>query len=168
MRGCLALAVTSFRGTSLAVTSLLLTSIALPVYAATNEGNLPDTPEELVATIRQAIEESNYEQLEELVFWKDAGKIKKRIVRFELNRNLGRPLKSVEFEGFPENGMAAIEATGKLEANMLVTNRVRVIFDEEPINSSGKLPTTVFVVGKKRGVYRIALVVRKGTDDDGD
>ena len=168
MRGCLTLAVTSFTVASLAVSSLAITSVAVPVFADTSDGILPATPEKLVATIRQAIEDSNYQQLEELVFWKDAGKIKKRIVRFELNRNLGRPLKSVEFEDFPENGMAAIEATGKLEANMLVTNRVRVIFDEEPINASGKLPTTVFVVGKKRGVYRIALVVRKGTDDDGD
>jgi len=120
------------------------------------------------AAIKQAIEESDYEQLKELVFWKDAGKIKKRIVRFQLNRNLGRPIKTITFEDFPANGLAAAEASGKLAVNMPVTNRVRVVFDEDPINDSGKLPTSVFVVGKKRGVYRIALVVRKGMDDDGD
>ncbi|MFK7853497.1 MAG: hypothetical protein AB8B79_05265 [Granulosicoccus sp.] len=157
LRGCLMLAVAG---------------IAVSSYAATeskDESHLPKNPDALVSTIRQAIEESDYDKLKELVFWKDAGKIKKRVVRFQLNRSLGRPLKSVTFEDFPENGLAAAEATGKLEVNMPVTNRVRVIFDEEPINDAGKLPTAVFVVGKKRGSYRIALVVRKGfIDDDGD
>ncbi len=136
--------------------------------ALSSDTLLPDNPDELVDAIRHAIEQSDYQKLEQLVFWKDAGKIKKRIVRFQLNRNLGRPIKSIAFEDFPEGGLDAIETAGNLEANMDVTNRVRVIFDEEPINDQGKLPTTVFVVGKREGVYRVALVVRKGTDDDGD
>ena len=136
--------------------------------ALSSDTMLPDDPDELVETIRLAIEQSDYQKLEKLVFWKDAGKIKKRIVRFQLNRNLGRPIKSIAFEDFPVGGLDAIEAAGNLEANMEITNRVRVIFDEEPINDQGKLPTTVFVVGKRQGVYRVALVVRKGMDDDGD
>lgn len=153
MRGCLTLAVVCLFN---------------PAQAA-DESHLPSDPDALVSAIRHAIEESDYDQLKELVFWKDAGKIKKRIVRFQLNRNLGRPIKAITFEDFPEDGFAGAEATGKLAVNMKVTNRVRVVFDEEPINDAGKLPTSVFVVGKKRGVYRIALVVRKGfVDDDGD
>ncbi len=153
---------------ALAVTTLSITCFTVPGVASTVDGNLPADSDQLVATIRQAIEDSSYEQLEELVFWKGAGKIKKRIIRFQLNRNLGRPVKSIAFEDFPVDGMAALEATGKLEANMQVTNKVRVVFDEDPINDAGKLPTTVFVVGKKEGVYRIALVVRTGIDDDDD
>ena len=118
--------------------------------------------------IREAIETRNYDLLKDLVFWEDAGKIKKRIVRFHLSRNLGRSIKSITWEDFPEDGMDAAIATGKLKPNMKVTNAVRVIFDEEPINESGKLPTSVFLVGKRGDVYRIGLVVRAGSDDDDD
>ena len=153
---------------ALAVTTLSIACLTAPGVASAGDGNLPAESAQLIATIRQAIEESSYEQLEELVYWEGAGKIKKRIVRFQLNRNLGRSVKSITFEEFPENGMAALAEAGKLEVNMPVSNRVRVVFDEAPINDAGKLPTTVFVVGKQEGVYRIALVVRKGIDDDGD
>ena len=41
-------------------------------------------------------------------------------------------------------------------------------FDEEPIDASGKLPTSVFLVGRRDGVFRIGLVNRAGMDDDDD
>ena len=44
----------------------------------------------------------------------------------------------------------------------------RVIFDEEPINDTGKLPTSVFLVGEREGVWRIGLVNRAVDDDDDD
>ena len=97
---------------------------------------------------------------------KDAGKIKKRVVRFHLNRNLGRKIKSISRETFPEDGVDALIATGKLVPNMEMTHAVRVISDEEPVNASGQLPTSVFLVGKRKGVYHIGLVVRTGFDDD--
>ncbi|MEM7744786.1 MAG: hypothetical protein AAF409_13850 [Pseudomonadota bacterium] len=128
--------------------------------------DLPRDPVVLVDTIRVAIETKDYETLQRLVLWKDTGKIKKRIVRFHLNRNLGRPIKSIEFEPFPEGGMDGVFATGKLAPNMEITHQVRVIFDEEPINDAGKLPTSVFLVGLHRDVYRIGLVNRAGVDDD--
>ncbi len=130
---------------------------------------LPRDPEDLVATIRKAIENRDYERFKKLVFWKHAGKIKRRIVRFQIRRGLGRPIRSISFEDFPKDGLAGVEATGKLVANMPVTNRVRVVYDESPISDSGKLPTSVFLVGKLDDVYRIGLVVRKpGWDDDDD
>lgn len=129
---------------------------------------LPKEPDAVIAQIREAIETRNYDMLKDLVFWKDAGKIKKRIVRYHLNQNLGRSIKSISWETFPEGGMNAAIATGKLMPNMEVTHQVRVIFDEAPINAAGKLPTSVFLVGKRKDVYRIALVVRSGVDDDGD
>ena len=129
---------------------------------------LPQDPDALVSMIRSAIETKDYETFERLVFWKDTGKIKKRIVRFHINRNLGRPIKSITFEPFPANGMAGVLATGKLAPNMEITDRVRVVFDEEPIDASGKLPTSVFLVGRRDGVFRIGLVNRAGMDDDDD
>lgn len=122
----------------------------------------------LMAQIRQAIETGDYDLLKGLVFWKGAGKIKERVVRFQLHRNLGREIASMAWEEFPDDGMDAIVATGKLEPNMKMTHAVRVVFDEEPIAATGRPPTTVFLVGKRGGAYRIGLVVRKGTDDDGD
>lgn len=116
--------------------------------------------------IRLAIETRDDDILKCIVPWKDAGKIKKRVVRFHLNRNLGRKIKSISRETFPEDGMDALIATGKLVPNMEMTHAVRVISDEEPVNASGQLPTSVFLVGKRTGVYHIGLVVRTGFDDD--
>ncbi|MEM7210917.1 MAG: hypothetical protein AAF479_03330 [Pseudomonadota bacterium] len=136
-----------------------------PASAATE---LPETPDAMVDTIRSAIESKDYDALRELVFWKDVGKIKKRIVRFHLNRNLGRKIKTITWEDFPEDGLAAHIATGKLAPNMEMTNRVRVVFDEPVIEATGKPPTAVFLVGKRKGAWRIGLVNRSGFDDDDD
>jgi len=138
--------------------------LALPVAAA--PANLPRDGDALVAVIRAAIETSDYEALEGLVLWKNAGEIKKRIVRFELNRNLGRPIRSIGIEPFPEHGLDAAIATGKLAPNMEVTHRVRVVFDEPPVEATGKPPTSVFLVGLHGDSYRIALVNQARDDDD--
>lgn len=143
----------------------LIVAMASQAFAV----DLPKDSDSLVATIKQAIETNDYERLEEMVLWKDAGKIKRRIVAFQIRRGLGRPIQSISFEDFPEDGLDAAKASGKLQLNMPVTHRVRVVYDEEPINDAGKLPTSVFLVGKRDDVYRIGLVVRKqGLDDDDD
>lgn len=129
---------------------------------------LPSSEEELVTQIQTAIETSDYDALKDIVFWKDAGKIKKRIVRFHLNRNLGRPIKSIGIEEFPPDALDAMTATGKLQPNMEITHSVKVVFDEEAINDTGKLPTSVFLVGKKDEAFRIGLVNRVMVDDDDD
>ena len=129
---------------------------------------LPKTDQDLLKTIRTAIDTKDYEQLEELVYWEGAGKIKRNIVAFEIRRGLGRAVDSITFEDFPEHGMAKIDAMEKLRVNMPVTNRVRVVYDEPPINDDGKRPTSVFLIGKMEGAYRIALVVRNFDDDDDD
>ena len=144
---------------------LALVLMVVPVAAATT---LPKTPEVMVEMIRKAIETKDYDALKTLVFWKGTGKIKKRIVRFHLNRNLGRKIKSISLEPFPEDGMKGILATGKLAPNMKVSHFVRVVFDEAPIKRTGRYPTAVFLVGPHRDVYRIGLVNRAGPDDDDD
>jgi hypothetical protein len=128
--------------------------------------DLPRTDQELIDRIQTAIDAKDYGPLEELVYWEGAGKIKRNIVAFEIRRGLGRKIDSITFENFPEDGMDKINAMERLRVNMPVTNRVRVTYDEAPINESGKQPTSVFLVGKKDGAYRIALVVRNFDDDD--
>ena len=49
---------------------------------------------------------------------------------------------------------------------MEVTHRVRVVFDEPPVEAAGKPPTSVFLVGLHGDVYRIALVNQVRDDDD--
>ncbi len=151
-----------FRG--LVAPGIALGVFITPVLAA----DLPREKEAVMEYIRTAIETKDYDMLSELVFWKDTGKIKKRIVRFHLARSLGRPIKSISWEPFPEDGFDAAIATGKLAPNMNVTHAVRVIFDEEPINAAGKQPTAVFLVGLRKDVFRIGLVNRAGFDDDDD
>ncbi len=144
-------------------------ALALTAGAAgAASGGLPEDPEALVETIREAIEARDYDTFEDLVYWKDAGKIKERIVAFEIRRGLGRPIHSVTFEPFPADGLAAHIASGQLVPNMEITDRVRVVYEEEPIDATGKLPTSVFLVGKIDDAYRIGLVVRKPDAKDDD
>ena len=148
---------------------LLAPGLALCFLASSGQAaEMPKDRDEVLDYIRTAIETKDYDMLREMVFWKDTGKIKKRIVRFHLARSIGRPIKSISWETFPEDGFDAAIATGKLAPNMDVSHAVRVIFDEEPIDAKGKLPTAVFLVGKRKDVYRIGLVNRAGFDDDDD
>lgn len=150
------------RRVAIPVAAILAAAVASGAAAAQSE------PDELLAEIRSGIENRDYGVFEELVFWKDAGEIKRRVVRFEINRTLGRPIHSIAFEEFPEGAMAKVEASGRLVANMEITNRVRVEFEEPVLEKTGKRPTAVFLVGKRDGVYRIGLVVRKPDADDDD
>ncbi len=152
-------------GRQLFVAGLTATVILAGTSAFSSE--LPRKPDELVRVIREAIETRDYERMKQIVNWQNVGETKRRIVRFQIRRGLGRPIRSISFEDFPENGLKDVNATGRLMANMAVTNRVRVIYDEPPIEMTGKPPTYVYLVGKIDNVYRIGLVVRKpGLDDD--
>lgn len=152
VRGCLAPGLAVFM------------SMTTPAAAA----ELPKQGDEVVDYIRTAIEAHDYDMLKELVFWKDTGKIKKRIVRFHLSRSLGRPIKSIAWEDFPADAFDAVIATGKYAPNMDLTNAVRVTFDEPASEKTGKPPVAVFLIGKREDVFRIGLVNRAFEDDDDD
>ncbi|MGI9450442.1 MAG: hypothetical protein ACR2QH_07390 [Geminicoccaceae bacterium] len=154
---------TASRITALGVVVCFLAISGVALSAAQD---LPRTDDELVSTIRDAIEARDYERIEELVNWEGAGKIKRRIVAFQIRRGLGREIESIAIEDFPEGGMDHVNEIEHLRVNMPVTHQVRVIYDEPPINDDGKLPTSVFLIGKQDGAYRIALVVRILDDDD--
>ena len=151
------------------VRGLLAPGFAISLMAGqAAAADLPKDKDAVMGYIRTAIETSDYDMLKDLVFWKDTGKIKKRIVRFHLARSLGRPIKSIDWEPFPEDGFDAAVATGKLAPNMAVTNAVRVTFDEEPLPNTGRRPVAVFLVGQRKDVWRVGLVNRAGFDDDDD
>jgi len=145
---------------------LLVLALAAPAIAA--KGELPGDAQTMAAEIRSAIEARNYERFEELVLWKDVGKIKKRVVAFQIRRGLGREIESVTLEDLDQNAVQGMVADGRHKLNMPVSQKVRVVYAEAAINDSGKKPTSVFMIGKHRDAYRIGVVVRNFEDDDDD
>jgi hypothetical protein len=117
------------------------------------------TEQELIERVRAAIGDKDLDSISELVNWEGAAPIRRRIVTFQINYALGRPVKSVGLEPLPEAALQEVEAQGRLRANMPVSHRLRVVFDEP--GESGSQPASVFLIGKIDGAYRIALVVRK-------
>lgn len=137
-------------------------------HVAAAPAELPRTEDELADTVSRAIEARDYETFEQMVFWKDAGKIKKRIVAFQIRSGLGRKVKSVTIEPFDQHNLDSLVADGRHAVNLDVSHVVRVVYDEPRSAVTGKPPTSVFLAGRKDDAFRIALVVRTFEDDDDD
>lgn len=140
---------------------LALASFGTPAAAR----DLPRTPDELISTVSRAIADRDMAVFEELVNWEGARKIRKRVVSYQIRSTFGRPIRSIALEDFPADGLKEAESRGTQKANMPVSHRLRVIFDEPP-GESGRPPTDVFLIGKDRDTYRIALVNPVPRDDD--
>lgn len=150
---------TSGRAASLAPALVLLMSTAAAA-------ELPKTGDELVATLRSAIETRDYESIEALINWEGAGTIKRRVVAYQVRHGLGRPIREIVLEPIPGNGFAEDLAPLGLQPNMELSERVRVVYDEPPVDASGHLPASVFLVGREDDGYRIGLVIQSRDDDD--
>jgi hypothetical protein len=154
----------SHRG--LARRSALLAAALLWLLPAAAAAELPQTGDELLAALRGAIESRDYERIEALVNWEGAGTIKRRVVAFQIRHGLGRPIREIVLEPIPEQGLDAALATVGLKPNMALSERVRVVYDEPPVDASGKRPASVFMVGRQDGFYRIGLVIQPVVEDD--
>lgn len=133
--------------------------LALSLLAAGAEAREPArTEQELVDRVRTAIGDRDLGAISELVNWEGAPPIRKRIVTFQINYALGRPVRSVGLEPLPDDAMREIEEAGRLKANMPITHRLRVVFDEA--GEGGVAPASLFLIGKLDDAWRIALVVR--------
>lgn len=77
---------------------------------------------------------------------------------YQIRYNFGRPVKSATVEGFPADGLNDASTELNLKPNLLVTERLRVVFDE-PRGPNGELPVSVFLLGKENGMYRISLLL---------
>jgi hypothetical protein len=148
--------------------SFALALAALTAAARAEAGDLPRTEEELVQQVRTALVARDMAAFEQLINWEGARGVKRRIVSFQVRHGFGRPIRSVALEPFPAGGLRGVEALGTLKANMPVSHRLRIVFDEPATAEHGNPPTDLFLVGKADGVFRIALVVRdeKAADDD--
>ena len=127
----------------------------------------PSSEAELVDTVRTALLERDQETFDALINWSGAGTIKQRVVRFQVRHGFGRPIRSIGLEPLPKDALAKLEARGTLKANMPVSHRLRVEFDEPP-RPDGNPPVDVFLIGKDGGIFKIALVVRTETAVDDD
>lgn len=136
--------------------------------AAQAQAELPGDAQAMTAEIQRAIEARDYERFEELVLWEDVGKIKRRVVAFQIRRGLGREIESITLEGLNQDNVKEMLADGRHKLNMPVSQKVRVVYAEAAINESGKKPTSVFLIGQLDDAYRIGVVVRNFEDDDDD
>lgn len=128
---------------------------------------LPSTDDQLVTTVRTALEGRDFATFEELVNWDGASKMRRRAVSYQLRYGFGRPIRSITLEPSPAAELQAMEAQGRFKANMPVTQQIRVVFDE-PDTSYGKPPTAFFLVGREGDAYRIALVLPTQQRSRGD
>lgn len=141
-----------------AVLPFLLAAALLVGGGTAAQGAPAASEEQLAAEIRSAVTRGDLPALEGLVNWEGAGKMRRRMVSYQLRHTFRRPIRSFTVEPFPADGFKEIEQRGTLKANMAVTKQVRVVFDE-PDTEFGKPPTEFFLIGKHGDEYKIALVV---------
>jgi hypothetical protein len=122
---------------------------------------LPGQSAELIAYVTLALNTHNLDAIDRLVEWEGARPIRRRMTLYQIRYNFGRPIKSVAVEPFPAGGLRDAKAELNLKPNLPVTERLRVVFDE-PTGPDGEAPTSVFLLGKENGVYRIALLLAAG------
>ena len=77
--------------------TLALASFGTPALAR----DLPKTPDELISTVSKAITDRDMAVFEDLVNWKDARKIRKRVVSYQIRTTFGRPIRSITLEDLP-------------------------------------------------------------------
>ncbi len=141
------------------VTTILAVSFATFVTAAdVSASEPPRTEQELIDRVRTAITGHDLDAISELINWDGAATMKRRIVNFQVRYSLGRPIRSVVLEPFPEGGLLEIEARGTLKANMPITHRLRIVFDDA--GDDGVQPASIFLIGKTADGFRIALIVQ--------
>ena len=143
------------------ISASILLALCLPALAATSSAfgrELPKTEQELIDQVRTAITKGDMETISDLINWQGAGEMKRRITNFQIRHSLSRPVRSITLEPFPEDGLREVEARGTLKANMPVTYRLRVVFDEAA-DENGATPASVFLIGKMNDAYRIALII---------
>lgn len=157
--------VTELKAERFVATILAASLAALVTATSVSAGEPPRTEQELIDRVRTAITARDLDAISELINWDGAATMKRRIVNFQVRYSLGRPIRSVVLEPFPEGGLREIEARGTLKANMPVTHRLRIVFDDA--GDDGVQPASVFLIGKTDDGFRIALIVQaKPRDSD--
>jgi hypothetical protein len=88
------------------------------------------TEDRLVGIVRMALEQHDLATLDVLANRDGASRMKRRVVSYQLRYGLGRPFRSITSEPFPADGSRKIEERGTLKPKLLVSQQLRVVFDE--------------------------------------
>jgi len=126
--------------------------------AQVGTSSLPGRPDELIAYVTRALNAHDLDAMDRLVEWEGARPVRRRMTLYQIRYNFGRPIKSVQVEPFPPNGLQDAQTQLDLKPNLPVTERLRVVFDE-PAGPDGDQPAGVFLLGRTVGVYRISLLL---------
>ncbi|MGE7417553.1 hypothetical protein [Methylobacterium tarhaniae] len=129
--------------------------------AAGSAAPLPAQADALVAYVTKALTDHDLPAFERLVNWTGTRAQRKRLTLYQIRSGFGRPIKAAALEPMPDDGLSEATSRGTLKANMPVTERLRVVFDEPPVEGDAA-PTSVFLIGREGGTYRIALLVPTG------
>jgi len=119
---------------------------------------LPKTEDDLIAVVRNAILSRDMALFMNLVNWDQARPLRQRAVKAQISTTFGRPIRSITLEPLPAEGLREVESRGTLRANMPLSHKLRVVFDE-PDGDAGILPADVFLIGRDSQGYRIGLIV---------
>lgn len=123
---------------------------------------LPSQPDEVVSYVTKALAAHDLDAFERIVEWKGARPIRKRMTLSQIRYSFGRPIKSATVEPFPADGFQRAKDMLDLDPNMPVTEQLKVVFDEPVGVEGGTQPTSVFLLGKEDGRYRIGLLLAHG------
>lgn len=143
-------------------------AVAGPVQAAQESNaaaHYPATTEELVATVKTAIETKNFGSIDHLVNWMGISDFKKREFSTVIRHGLGRPIAKIELEQIDDETQRNLRNIKLHKLNMQVSHILRVTYSDG--EAGGVTPAAVYMIGRMADAYRIAMLVKeKGTTEN--
>ncbi len=146
---------------------ILCLAMAAPMSTAADDNaeRYPTTTDELVATVRSAIETKNFEAIDHLVNWDGISAYKRREFSALIRHGLGRPIAKIELEQIDDETREGLRHIKLHKLNMQVSHILRVTYADG--EEGGVVPAGVYMIGRVANAYRIALLVKeKGTTEN--
>jgi hypothetical protein len=149
----------------LCILALLLSAPVVHADAPEATQKYPATTDELVTTVKAAIEAKDFAAIDNLINWTAISDYKRREFTSHILHGLGRPVAKIEIEQVDDETRDNLLHLKNHKLNMQVSHLLRVTYaDGEP---GGVVPAAVFLVGRMADVYRIGLLVKdKGTTEN--
>jgi NAD(P)-dependent dehydrogenase (short-subunit alcohol dehydrogenase family) len=147
---------------------ILSLALAAPVHAAQDsaDAHYPATTEELVATVKTAIETKSFETIDHLVNWLGISDYKRREFSTVIRHGLGRPIAKIELEQIDDETQRNLRNIKLHKLNMQVSHILRVTFADG--EEGGVTPAAVYMIGRMADAYRIAMLVKEKNTTEND
>jgi len=131
------------------ILAIILASSAVSFCAVAHADELGDA---LAASYRAAHEAGDVEALKALVDWEGANESTREKIIERLNRYIGRPVETIEFQEL--SGPERAELSGYMP-NLKPVGILVMYFEHDPEDT--RLFTMIFVVGERDGRYLITI-----------